>query len=125
MRSASGKARDGAAAAAGPGPAERALRLATLVVHTAGTRHTAVAVPGLDQGASAWRTNDDDALWLPKPEAQMRVLRLDQALALEQQIRHRAPAADTIAATDADAAPAAAPDSELLLCPPPRCCARA
>ncbi|WP_295924072.1 PH domain-containing protein [uncultured Xanthomonas sp.] len=53
-----------------------------------------------------------------KPEAQMRVLRLDQALALEQQIRHRAPAADTIAATDADAAPAAAPDSELLLALP-------
>ncbi|MCI2262038.1 PH domain-containing protein [Xanthomonas indica] len=53
-----------------------------------------------------------------KPEAQMRVLRLDQALALEQQIRHRAPAADSAAATEASAVPAAAPDSELLLALP-------
>ncbi|WP_369942724.1 PH domain-containing protein [Xanthomonas medicagonis] len=52
------------------GPLERAVRLATLVVHTAGTRHTAVAVPGLDQ-ADAERLrerlarqldHDDDAL---------------------------------------------------------------
>ncbi|WP_420008898.1 PH domain-containing protein [Xanthomonas sacchari] len=52
------------------GPLERALRLSTLVVHTAGTRHTAVAVPGLDQ-ADAQRLrerlahqldHDDDAL---------------------------------------------------------------
>ncbi|KLD77602.1 PH domain-containing protein [Xanthomonas hyacinthi] len=52
------------------GPLERAARLATLVVHTAGTRHNAVAVPGLDQ-ADAERLrerlahqldHDDDAL---------------------------------------------------------------
>jgi membrane protein YdbS with pleckstrin-like domain len=52
------------------GPLERAVRLATLVVHTAGTRHNAVAVPGLDQ-ADAERLrerlahqldHDDDAL---------------------------------------------------------------
>jgi membrane protein YdbS with pleckstrin-like domain len=52
------------------GPLERLARLATLVVHTAGTRHNAVAVPGLDQ-ADAERLrerlahqldHDDDAL---------------------------------------------------------------
>jgi aspartyl-tRNA synthetase len=52
------------------GPLERAARLATLIVHTAGTRHNAVAVPGLDQ-ADAERLrerlahqldHDDDAL---------------------------------------------------------------
>ncbi|QNH19697.1 membrane protein [Xanthomonas sp. GW] len=53
-----------------------------------------------------------------KPEAQMRVLRLDQALALERQIRHRAHAAETAPAA-ADAAPAsdvllALPSSEVL-----------
>ncbi|QNH11172.1 PH domain-containing protein [Xanthomonas sp. SI] len=53
-----------------------------------------------------------------KPEAQMRVLRLDQALALERQIRHRAHAAETAPAS-ADAAPAsdvllALPTSEVL-----------
>lgn len=54
-----------------------------------------------------------------KPEAQMRVLRLDQALALEQQIRHRAPAADNAVAADGSVAPAAAAaDSELLLALP-------
>jgi putative membrane protein len=52
-----------------------------------------------------------------KPEAQMRVLRLDQALALEQQIRHRAPTADGAAAVEGAIAPAA-PDSELLLALP-------
>lgn len=31
------------------GPVERRLRLATLVVHTAGTRHSAVAISGLDE----------------------------------------------------------------------------
>lgn len=40
-----------------------------------------------------------------KPEAQMRVLRLDQALALERQIRHRAHANETTPAAE-DAAPA-------------------
>lgn len=35
------------------GPLERALRLATLVVHTAGTRESAVAVPGLDADDAA------------------------------------------------------------------------
>lgn len=52
------------------GPLQRAARLSTLVVHTAGTRHNAVAVPGLDQ-ADAERLrerlahqldHDDDAL---------------------------------------------------------------
>ncbi|UKE47605.1 PH domain-containing protein [Xanthomonas cerealis] len=52
------------------GPLQRAARLATLVVHTAGTRHNAVALPGLDQ-ADAERLrerlarqldHDDDAL---------------------------------------------------------------
>lgn len=37
------------------GPLERRFRLATLVVHTAGTRHSAVAISGLD---------DDDAVHL-------------------------------------------------------------
>lgn len=46
-----------------------------------------------------------------KPEAQMRVLRLDQALALEQQVRRRGPA-------DA-AAEATAPPREVLLSLPP------
>lgn len=35
------------------GPLERAFRLATLVVHTAGTRESAVAVPGLDADEAA------------------------------------------------------------------------
>lgn len=47
-----------------------------------------------------------------KPEAQMRVLRLDQALALERQIRQRAQADPGAAGTDA------APASELLLALP-------
>lgn len=35
------------------GPLERGFRLATLVVHTAGTRDSAVAVPGLDADEAA------------------------------------------------------------------------
>lgn len=35
------------------GPLERYFRLATLVVHTAGTRDSAVTVPGLDAGEAA------------------------------------------------------------------------
>ncbi len=50
------------------GPLERLSRLATLVVHTAGTRMAAVSVPGLDEGDAERlrdqlaRQLDDDAL---------------------------------------------------------------
>jgi membrane protein YdbS with pleckstrin-like domain len=48
------------------GPLERGLRLATLVIHTAGTRHSEVAVSGLDDGDAERlrdrlaRQSDDD-----------------------------------------------------------------
>lgn len=49
------------------GPLERHLRLATLVVHTAGTRHSQVSLSGLDAGDAerlrdrlARQTDDDD-----------------------------------------------------------------
>ncbi len=49
------------------GPLERHFRLATLVIHTAGTRHSEVSVSGLDNGDAerlrdhlARQTDDDD-----------------------------------------------------------------
>lgn len=49
------------------GPLERHFRLATLVIHTAGTRHSEVSVSGLDHGDAerlrdhlARQTDDDD-----------------------------------------------------------------
>ena len=49
------------------GPLERRFGLATLVIHTAGTRHSAVSVPGLDAADAerlrdhlARQTDDDD-----------------------------------------------------------------
>lgn len=45
------------------GPLERQFGLSTLIVHTAGTRNSAVAVPGLDAG-DAERLRDHLAQWV-------------------------------------------------------------